>query len=422
MTSLYTRLLLLASAGTVAATSASAQILTDDFEVDSSASYTVVNDGTPDGTQTFAFDYVAAGLPLAPRSASGDTNGLRLTANDTAGMTDVWTLFHNTPVNAARYRLTVDMWMNFDALSGSTEFAHIGVGGDGATFNSVFTPISGTGAFISVTGDGGSISDYRWFRDAANTPLNDSDSTTLPNDHPSYLGHGSNASGAYYQALFPSPPATIAGSPGNIWTTVTIDVDNIAGVITFRFDGSLTFRGRYSGTFDGFASLGINDVFTSVSGASNLFIIYDNLDVSETPPDFIGSSYCGPAVANSTGMSGVISAAGTTSVADNDVYLIAEQLPAGQFGYFLAGQTQGSATPMGSQGVICLMGNIGRYNQPIEIIQGPSAGLPLDLDSVPVNPPVAVIAGDTWNFQCWYRDSNPGNTSNFTDGVTIVFL
>ncbi|MFT5291611.1 MAG: hypothetical protein ACI82F_003696, partial [Planctomycetota bacterium] len=33
---------------------------------------------------------------------------------------------------------------------------------------------------------------------------------------------------------------------------------------------------------------------------------------------------------------------------------------------------------------------------------------------------VFVMAGQTWNFQCWSRDNNPGPTSNFTDAVSIT--
>ena len=33
----------------------------------------------------------------------------------------------------------------------------------------------------------------------------------------------------------------------------------------------------------------------------------------------------------------------------------------------------------------------------------------------------AVLPGDTWHFQCWYRDANPGVTSNFSDGLSITF-
>jgi hypothetical protein len=68
-----TRTFLLATTGVFAASSATAQtLITDDFEADSSANYTIIDDGTPDGTQDFAFDYVAAGIPLAPRSTAGD--------------------------------------------------------------------------------------------------------------------------------------------------------------------------------------------------------------------------------------------------------------------------------------------------------------------------------------------------------------
>ena len=59
--------------------------------------------------------------------------------------------------------------------------------------------------------------------------------------------------------LIPSPPSTVAGSPGNIWTTVEIEVDNVNGVISYRFDGALTFRGDFDGMFNGaiYASLAI---------------------------------------------------------------------------------------------------------------------------------------------------------------------
>jgi hypothetical protein len=268
--------------------------INDDFEVDSAASYTVVNDGTPNGTQTFAFDYVAAGIPLAPRSAPGAGKGLRLTANDSAVAVDAWTLFHNTPVNAPHYQLKVDVWMNFAVASASTEYAQVGVGGNGTTFNSVFTPISGSGAFIAFTGDGGSASDYRWFRDPANStdPL-DTANTTLANTHPSYLGNGSNNTGAFFTGLFPLAPRvapSVAGSPGNQWTTLTIDVNNDTNQISFFFNNPLaavptdvlTFQGNFTNALNGLVSLGINDTFTSVD-AGSVFTLYDNLTVRVIP-------------------------------------------------------------------------------------------------------------------------------------------
>jgi len=277
---------------------ASASLIMDNFEGSSASNYTVVDDGTPNGTFDFAFDYVAAGIPLAPRSSPGDTRGLRFTANNsTTGnppAVDALTAFHNTNVSGP-YRMLVDVYMAYGVLTASTEHAHVGVGGNGTTFNSVFTPVSGSGAFIAFTGDGGSGSDYRWFRAAANSFADDPattpaiPSTTLANSHPSYLGRGSNNLGTFFSDLFPRRPGTgpdglnpldIVGSPGNRWTTVGITVDS--GIISFDFDGIETFRGGYIGDFNGLVSLGLADTFTSVDGGT-VFTLFDNLSVTAVP-------------------------------------------------------------------------------------------------------------------------------------------
>ena len=118
---------------------------------------------------------------------------------------------------------------------------------------------------------------------------------------------------------------------------------------------------------------------------------------------------------------GAISATGNVGASANDVTLTADQIPPGQFGYFISSQTQGFFNPPGSVGFICLGGGIGRYNQPQNIGQGPSFSLVLDLTDIPTpTGSASVNPGETWNFQAWYRDI--GNTNNFTDGVEILFL
>ncbi|MCP3920871.1 MAG: hypothetical protein GY711_35535 [bacterium] len=136
----------------------------------------------------------------------------------------------------------------------------------------------------------------------------------------------------------------------------------------------------------------------------------------------VGTNYCGPAFPNSTGFPAEISASGSAAAAANNLTLTATGLPVGQFGYFLVSETQGFFNPPGSQGIVCLTANIGRFNQAAQIIQGPSGDLAVDLTALPVNPPHAVQPGETWNFQCWFRDNNPSLTSNFTDGISIAFL
>ena len=109
-------------------------------------------------------------------------------------------------------------------------------------------------------------------------------------------------------------------------------------------------------------------------------------------------------------------------VVDDDLTLLATDLPANQFGYFLCSQTQSLAQPPGSQGNLCLGGTIGRFNKDVQNSGAVGAfSIQVDLTQLPVSPPVAVQPGETWNFSAWYRDINPTPTSNFTDGVAVLF-
>ncbi len=47
----------------------------------------------------------------------------------------------------------------------------------------------------------------------------------------------------------------------------------------------------------------------------------------------------------------------------------------------------------------------------------------LDLTQIPTQSgnPMAIVAGQTFNFQCWYRDFVGSSTSNFSDAISITF-
>jgi hypothetical protein len=139
----------------------------------------------------------------------------------------------------------------------------------------------------------------------------------------------------------------------------------------------------------------------------------------------LGTPFCSPANANSTGNPAVISATGSDVVADNDLTLRATSLPPNAFAYFIASRTQGLPTmPPGSQGIICLAGSVGRAVGG-SVLNSGAAGVvstAADLNAMP-QPlgPVMVMQGESWSFQCWFRDVGMPATSNFTDGLEITF-
>ncbi|MCA9001487.1 MAG: hypothetical protein KDB61_06160, partial [Planctomycetes bacterium] len=153
----------------------------------------------------------------------------------------------------------------------------------------------------------------------------------------------------------------------------------------------------------------------------------DDLRISETDCSGPGNMtiYCSPNAINSTGQSAVISGQGSTVAADNNLTLVASQLPQGMLAYFLSATGQGFIpTPAGASGNLCLGGSLGRLNAPSQVrFTGPSGSvsLQLDLTNMPTNPVQPVLAGQTWYFQCWFRDNVIIQTSNFTDGLAVQF-
>ena len=122
--------------------------------------------------------------------------------------------------------------------------------------------------------------------------------------------------------------------------------------------------------------------------------------------------------------------------------------PTGEFGFFLT-SAGGSASTNVFQGVLCLDTPQGRYNPAIAGLQGlpqlnsigqfdaggvfqniagtatSSGGSGFDVPTeIPFSPVGTVIApGDTWYFQCWYRDqvSMPGDSANFSNMIEASF-
>ena len=133
----------------------------------------------------------------------------------------------------------------------------------------------------------------------------------------------------------------------------------------------------------------------------------------------IGTNYC-DALVNSTGDTGIAWATGSDAVADQNVTIIACDLPTGEFGYVVNSMNTGDVLVPNS-GRLCLGDGKGRHVAQIGN-SGSSGSIKtvLDLTALPRSSggPATVQAGETWYFQLWHRD---GAESNFTDAVCITF-
>ncbi len=229
-------------------------------------------------------------------------------------------------------------------------------------------------------------------------------------------GHGSDASNSGSAYLF--------HNSGGVWSqNAQLKALNAGTGDVFGYSAALSGNLAVVGApFEKSSSTGINgngdDNSLSIAGAAYVF----HGDVSVV-------NYCDSAAANSSGFPGSISMSGSLLVSANNFTLNAMGLPQNQVAMFL--NSQGNAyshQPGGAQGSLCLGGAgypIGRHNRAHEIGNTGTAGavnLVLDLNDLPTALGTRVIvAGETWNFQAWYRDMNPSLTSNFTDAISVQF-
>ena len=141
--------------------------------------------------------------------------------------------------------------------------------------------------------------------------------------------------------------------------------------------------------------------------------------------DSLGTSYCSPAVVNSSGLPATIQACGSPSVTFDYLNLITTDVAPNQWGYYLMSETKGFVpNPGGSDGNLCLGGKIIRFAaNPSQVIwSGPEGRSVYSPDLTDLPQRTIFQPGETWNFQLWFRDVvGTKFTSNFSDGVAITF-
>lgn len=149
----------------------------------------------------------------------------------------------------------------------------------------------------------------------------------------------------------------------------------------------------------------------------------------ETQPCPCANQLPGQGCENQTGGGGTLEAiAGATSVAADDLVLRTSGLPPGQFGIMFMGIKQ-DTTALGN-GVLCVSpGTLKIFRFPIQQVDASGAytfgpGI-VDHSFNFFEAPIGqILAGDTWNFQTWYRDPlGPcGTGSNLSSALSVTFV
>jgi len=128
---------------------------------------------------------------------------------------------------------------------------------------------------------------------------------------------------------------------------------------------------------------------------------------------------------NSTGQGAILQAAGSGSVASDDLVIEARHLPPGTSGILFMGAGQTYYT-FGDGKRVVATGGVGFFR--FGVLQADAQGVMLRgpglvAQSQTFTPPGQISAGQTWNFQCWYRNpAGPcGAFYNLSNGLSVEF-
>jgi len=236
-------------------------------------------------------------------------------------------------------------------------------------------------------------------------------------DYPTSGGNCSVVGGYVYRgAALPSLDGTYFYADycsGTIWS---LRYDTVTGTVSEFTNRTVELRPP-SGTISTITSFAqdLDGEVYIVSQSGRIFKIVADCSVT---------TYC-QATANSTGIPSFMSTNGSTSVAANNLVMSANGLPSSGFGLFVYGG--GRATVPTGQGVFCIAGTA---SQPVirtpEVLMADIFGIanrPLDLTSPLHSSGLgAILPGDTWNFQYWFRDTINGQaTFNFSNAIEVYF-
>lgn len=268
-------------AGAMVAVTAPAHAITlysSTFDTGASASDFNVQSVAPSAdTVIFGDNYGARGLAEAPNTPGGAaaTTGLYMQTNKgTVGVNNginAYLTAGGVSTFTGDIKVAFDLWMNVPSpLTNTTEHAMFGINTDGQNTNSRTGGVQANadGVWYHISGDG----------------AYSGTSTTLNNrDFVGYMDNGVSARLDHLQAPFPTlfPNGPQVGAAGNGW--IRVEIEEIAGNVELRFNGTVISNYANTGAADGFMFLGYQDPFSGSIGSNQLFAVYDNLTVTAVP-------------------------------------------------------------------------------------------------------------------------------------------
>jgi plastocyanin len=139
------------------------------------------------------------------------------------------------------------------------------------------------------------------------------------------------------------------------------------------------------------------------------------------PQPACGNVDAGAGCPNSTSNGGRLMGGGTASVAADDLLLLVDHLPLNKSGLVFRGSAQTSPAVF-YDGYLCTGGSLYRFGVMSSgstgtMTQGPG------IVALTSSSPAPILAGQTWNFQCYYRDviSPCSHQVNITNGYSVTF-
>jgi hypothetical protein len=264
----------------------------DNFNTDTSANWTVQfasNDGLPDYSAQFNYDYSADGLPPAPHSGA-DTHGLKVTVNkgDASAAAAGINFYPNGQSFSGNYALRFDMYLIMGNGTYTTEYALLGLNHSGNQVNwfrnsgNGYTNSVYDGLWCQIEADGAAYGDY-----VMNTaPLVNSGGIWSPTAVAS-------RSASTLSGVFKTPPWTVgagsSGAPANLDGSSTpcwaeVELSQLSKSVTLKINNTLIMTYTNTTAFtSGNIMLGYDDAYDSI-GPAGASVIYDNVRVVQLAP------------------------------------------------------------------------------------------------------------------------------------------